>query len=169
MGRPGLQPLPGPVGPGRRIRGALQEALRLHAGVDDDFELARTHLCYGERLRRAGQRIQAREHLRTALELFNQLGARPWLDRAGQELKASGATVRRRESWQAEELTAQELQIALQVSEGKTNKEVAAALFLSPKTVEYHLTHVYRKLDVRSRAALIHVFATEPPTAVSAA
>jgi DNA-binding CsgD family transcriptional regulator len=77
--------------------------------------------------------------------------------------------VRRRESWQAEELTPQELQIALQVAEGKTNKEAGAALFLSPKTVEYHLTHVYRKLDLSSRAELIRAFAAEPPPAVSAA
>jgi DNA-binding CsgD family transcriptional regulator len=163
----------------RRCRGLIacddafesqfEEALRLHADVADDFELARTHLCYGERLRRAGKRIQARDQLRAALELFDRLGARPWSDRAGQELKATGETVRRRESWQAEELTPQELQIALQVAEGKTNKEAGAALFLSPKTVEYHLTHVYRKLDLSSRAELIRAFAAEPPPAVSAA
>jgi DNA-binding CsgD family transcriptional regulator len=147
----------------------FEEALALHAAVADDFELARTHLCYGERLRRVGKRIQARDQLRAALELFDRLGARPWSERAGQELKASGETVRRRESWEAEELTPQELQIALQVAEGKTNKEVGAALFLSPKTVEYHLTHVYRKLDLSSRAELIRAFATERPAAVSAA
>jgi DNA-binding CsgD family transcriptional regulator len=136
-------------------------ALAHHAHVEDAFQLARTRLAYGERLRRAGRRIEAREQLRAALELFERLGARPWSERTNGELRASGETTRRRRPYEVEELTPQELQIALQVAEGKTNKEVGAALFLSPKTVEYHLTHVYRKLEVHSRAELIRRFAAE--------
>ena len=145
----------------------FEKALELHRQVDDSFQMARTHLCYGERLRRAGKRIEARDQLRRALDLFDRLEARPWYERTQRELQASGETLRHREPWQTEELTPQELQIALQVVEGKTNKEVGAALFLSPKTVEYHLTHVYRKLDLHSRAELIRLFAGEGAMSVS--
>jgi DNA-binding CsgD family transcriptional regulator len=137
-------------------------ALRLHAAGQSPFALARTQLSYGERLRRAGRRIEAREQLRAALDSFDRIGARPWSERAGTELRATGETLRRREPHEAEELTPQELQIALQVAEGKTNKEVGAALFLSHKTVEFHLGRVYRKLDIHTRAELIRLYASEP-------
>jgi DNA-binding CsgD family transcriptional regulator len=146
----------------------FEQALTIHESAADAFQLARTHLCYGERLRRSGRRIQAREQLRQALELFDRLEARPWYERTRRELQASGEKLRRHEPWKTEELTPQELQIALQVADGKTNKEVGAALFLSPKTVEYHLTHVYRKLDLHSRAQLILLFASEGTMTVSA-
>lgn len=146
----------------------FEQALTLHEPGEDAFQLARTHLCYGERLRRSGKRVKAREQLRQALELFDRLKARPWYDRTQRELQASGERLRRRDPWKTEELTPQELQIALQVVDGKTNKEVGAALFLSPKTVEYHLTRVYRKLDLHSRAELILLFASEGTMAVSA-
>jgi DNA-binding CsgD family transcriptional regulator len=123
------------------------------------FSRARTQLLFGERLRRAGQRIRAREELRAALTTFERLGAEPWVARARAELRASGETLRRRRADVADELTPQELQIALQAAEGKTNKEIGAALFLSHKTVEFHLGRVYRKLNLTSRAGLVHRFA----------
>jgi DNA-binding CsgD family transcriptional regulator len=132
----------------------FSDALIRHEEAENPFEQARTHLCFGERLRRASQRKNARDHLRAALTVFEQLGAVPWEGRARSELRASGETLRRRDTSVAEQLTPQELQIALQVAEGKTNREVGAALFLSPKTIEFHLSRVYRKLGVRSRAEL---------------
>jgi DNA-binding CsgD family transcriptional regulator len=145
----------------------FRRSLNLHSQDDDVFGRARTQLCFGERLRRAGRRVGAREQLRAALEAFERLGARPWEERAHAELRATGEKLRRREAHEATELTPQELQIALQVAEGKSNKEVGAALFLSHKTVEFHLGRIYRKLDIHSRAELIRRFATEPALSVA--
>jgi DNA-binding CsgD family transcriptional regulator len=137
-------------------------ALELHdEGAGSAFERARTELLYGERLRRAKRRVEAREHLRSAVELFDGLGAAPWSEQARRELRASGESIPRRDPTAPEKLTPQELQIALQVAEGKSNRDVAAALFLSPKTVEFHLTHVYRKLNIHSRAELVRLFSSE--------
>ena len=137
-------------------------ALELHEqGAGSAFERARTELLYGERLRRAKRRVEAREHLRSAVELFDGLGAAPWSEQARRELRASGESIPRRDPTAPEKLTPQELQIALQVAEGKTNRDVAAALFLSPKTVEFHLTRVYRKLNIHSRAELVRLFSSE--------
>jgi DNA-binding CsgD family transcriptional regulator len=147
----------------------LASAVDLHAHAQSPFALARTRLCYGERLRRAGRRVDAREQLRAALETFDRVGATPWSERVGAELRASGETLRRRESHEAEALTPQELQIALQVAEGKSNKEVGAALFLSHKTIEFHLSRIYRKLDIHSRAELIRLYANEPALTSGAA
>ena len=142
-------------------------ALELHEqGAGSAFERARTELLYGERLRRAKRRVEAREHLRTAIELFDGLGAAPWSEHARRELRASGESIPRRDPTAPEKLTPQELQIALQVAEGKTNRDVAAALFLSPKTVEFHLTRVYRKLNLHSRAELVRLFSTERAAAL---
>jgi DNA-binding CsgD family transcriptional regulator len=132
----------------------FEEALSLHERSPRRLERARTELCYGERLRRAGRRVDSRARLRSALDTFDGLGAAPWSDRTRAELAATGETVRRRDPTVTERLSPQELQIALAVGEGQTNREVAASLFLSPKTIEYHLHNVYRKLDVRSRAQL---------------
>jgi len=143
-------------------------ALELHATGQSPFALARTRLCYGERLRRTGRRVEAREQLRAALETFDHVGAPPWSERVGAELRASGETLRRREAHEAEELTPQELQIALQVAEGKSNKEVGAALFLSHKTIEFHLSRIYRKLNIHSRAELIRLYASEPALSAGA-
>ena len=128
----------------------------------DAFGRARTQLCYGERLRRAGRRVDARDQLRAAHDGFERLGAQPWAERAAAELRATGERLGRREARTGEDLTPQELQVALQVAEGKTNKEAGAALFLSPKTIDFHLRRVYRKLDIRSRAELIKQFAESP-------
>jgi DNA-binding CsgD family transcriptional regulator len=137
-------------------------ALELHEqGAGSAFERARTELLYGERLRRAKRRVEAREHLRSAIELFDGLGAAPWSEQARRELRASGESIPRRDPTAPEKLTPQELQIALLVAEGRTNRDVAAALFLSPKTVEFHLTRVYRKLNIHSRAELVRLFSSE--------
>ena len=93
------------------------------------------------------------------------MGAVPWSERARAELDATGETIPRRDPTAPEKLTPQELQIALQVAAGKSNRETAEALFLSPKTVEFHLTRVYRKLDLNSRAQLIRLLIQEAPTA----
>lgn len=135
------------------------EALRLHAQTPDSFEAACTRLAYGARLRRARQRVRAREQLRQALEGFERLGAGPWFDLARNELSATGETAQRRSANTEDDLTHQELHIAQLLSAGKTTREAAAALFLSPKTIEYHLRHVYRKLGVGSRAELAQALA----------
>lgn len=134
---------------------AFVTALRLHDHDPSAFERARTELCYGERLRRCGQRRAAREQLRSALTTFDRVGAQPWADHARLELRASGEHIRRRDPSDTERLTPQELQIALLVAEGLTNRDAAARLFLSPKTVEFHLTRIYRKLDIHSRSELV--------------
>jgi class 3 adenylate cyclase len=131
-----------------------ETALRHHEATPDVFERARTHLYYGERLRRTRRRVDARRHLRAALTAFDQLGAAPWAERALTELHASGETARVRDDSHRRQLTPQELQVALTLAEGATTREAAARLYLSPKTVEYHLRHVYDKLEVRSREEL---------------
>ncbi|MGA8722386.1 MAG: LuxR C-terminal-related transcriptional regulator [Solirubrobacteraceae bacterium] len=118
------------------------------------FERGRTELLYGEWLRRQRRRVDARRHLRTALELFGPMGVVPWESRAQAELRASGETARKRSPTTRDELTAQELQISRLVASGMTNPEVAAQLFLSPRTVDYHLRKVFTKLEIASRADL---------------
>ena len=118
------------------------------------FEVARTYLCQGERLRRAGRRTDARRPLRRAIEGFDHLGALPWAKRARAELRATGATARRRNDSARDELTAHEVQVAVIVAGGASNREAAAALFLSTKTIEFHLARIYRKLGVHTRTEL---------------
>ena len=142
---------------------AFEAALALHEGLPMPFERARTLLCLGERLRRARQRADAREPLKEALETFERLGARGWAERTRTELRATGEQQARRAETAAEQLTPHELQIAVLVAQGMTNREAAAALFLSPKTIEYHLGQIYRKLDVRGRAQLARLMAMELP------
>ena len=126
-----------------------------HATAVPPFQRARTELLYGEWLRRARRRTDARGHLRTALETFRALGAVPWAERAEAELRATGETARRRDISAVEQLTPQELQIGGLVTRGLTNKEIAAQLFLSPRTVDYHLRKVFTKLGITSHAELI--------------
>jgi DNA-binding CsgD family transcriptional regulator len=132
----------------------FEDALQLHSRVDRPFERARTMLLYGEMLRRSRQPKHARDHLRSALELFDQLGAAPWAERARSELRASGETLRKRDPSLIDRLTPQELQIARAVSLGAPTKQVAAQLFLSPRTIEFHLRHIFTKLGITSRAQL---------------
>ena len=100
------------------------------------------------------RRVDAREHLRAALAAFEELGAVPWAERAAQELRASGETARRRDVSTATDLTAQERQVAALVRQGLSNRDVAAQLFVSPRTVDFHLRNVFAKLGVTSRAEL---------------
>lgn len=137
---------------------AFRSALEIHDQTTMPFEQARTELCYGERLRRAKQRSEARDHLYSALKTFEAIGADPWAERARNELRATGETIRRDRA-ATDDLTLQELQVALKVAEGATNREAAAALFISPKTVEAHLSRIYSKLGLRSRTELAHRFA----------
>jgi DNA-binding CsgD family transcriptional regulator len=116
--------------------------------------LARTHLVYGEWLRRENRRVDAREQLRTAYDMLNGFGAEAFAERARRELLATGESVRRRTIEAREVLTAQEAQIARLAGDGKTNSEIGAELFISPRTVEWHLHKVFTKLDVDSRNKL---------------
>jgi DNA-binding CsgD family transcriptional regulator len=119
------------------------------------FERARTRLLYGEWLRRERRRQDARTPLRAALEAFRALGAVPWAARAEAELRATGETTRRRDPSTLDQLTPQELQIARLVADGLTNRDVAAQLYLSPRTIDYHLRKVFSKLGLTSRNELI--------------
>ena len=137
-------------------------ALERHAQTLDRFEEARTRLAFGSRLRRVGRRIDARALLRGALEVFADLGAVVWRDQAAAELTATGEHVRVPGTNALADLTPQELQVSLLLADGRTTREAAAALFLSPKTVEYHLRKVYTKLGIGSRAELAAIVAGAP-------
>ena len=117
-------------------------------------ELARAHLIYGEWLRRQNRRVDARDQLRAAYEMLTTLGMDGFAGRAQRELLATGENVRKRTAEAASQLTVQEAQIAQLAGEGNTNPEIGARLFLSPRTVEYHLHKIFRKLGVSSRREL---------------
>ena len=130
------------------------EAIERLGGTRVRPELARAHLLYGEWLRRERRRLDARTHLRTAHELFTAIGARAFADRAARELLATGETARKRREETRSELTAQEAQVARLARDGLSNPEIGARLFISPRTVQYHLHKVFAKLEIRSRAEL---------------
>jgi DNA-binding CsgD family transcriptional regulator len=132
------------------------------------FERGRIELCFGERLRRSGHRVEARRHLRQALAVLDHLGARAWAEKARSELRASGETIRAYDPTARDELTPQELKVALVIAEGASNQEAAAALFLSPKTIEAHLGRAYRKLGIHSRSELIRHFTVGAEATVTA-
>ncbi|WP_344242196.1 helix-turn-helix transcriptional regulator [Actinocorallia libanotica] len=139
-----------------------EEADRLHREAIERLgrtrmrpDLARAHLLYGEWLRRERRRTEAREQLRTAFELFTGIGMRAFAARAERELLATGETVRKRSAETTGELTPQEEQVARLARTGLTNKEIAARLYVSPRTVEYHLGKVFTKLGVTSRHQLV--------------
>ena len=118
-----------------------------------------------EWLRRSRRRIDARVRLRSALDGFERLGVTPWADRARAELRASGETARRRDPSTRDQLTPQELHIAGLAAGGLTNPEIGAQLFLSPRTIDYHLRKVFAKLGISSRAELAGVDLGEPVAA----
>lgn len=130
-------------------------ALEHHENSSRGFDRARTQLAYGEFLRRARRRVDARAHLQTALEIFTDLGASRWEERAAQELRASGRTARRRNASTPVTLTPQEVQVATLIRQGMTNREAAAQLFLSPRTIDFHLRNVFAKLGISNRAELM--------------
>ena len=133
------------------------EAALAPDGFVSPFLMARTELLYGEWLRRQRQRREARGHLRRAADLFRQVGAPPWEERAESELRATGESARKRDPSTLDELTPQELQIAGLVASGMTNRQVAAQLYLSPRTIDYHLRKVFSKLGVASRTELVQM------------
>lgn len=139
------------------------ESLRLHALADAPLELARTELLLGERLRRERRRSEARGHLRAAAENFRRAGAAAWAERALGELRATGEPTRGAAPKEGVlgTLTPQELRITLAVGEGLTNREIAAQLFLSPRTVDYHLRKVFQKAGITSRAELMRLVLAE--------
>jgi DNA-binding CsgD family transcriptional regulator len=140
------------VAAGEEAAGHYASAIAEHARGGDPFECARTQLLYGEHLRRERQRGAARSVLIPAERTFDILGAAPWLARTRAELRAAGGHAE--EPVDASVLTAQERAVAAAAAEGMSNREVAEALFLSPRTVEYHLGNAYRKLGVHGRGAL---------------
>ncbi len=131
-------------------RDAIERLARTRIRV----ELARAHLNYGEWLRRQGRCVDAREQLRAAHGQLTAMGARAFAERARRELETSGESVRRRTAATRDRLTPQEAQIARLAAEGRTNPEIGAQLFISPRTVEYHLRKVFDKLGVSSRREL---------------
>ena len=137
------------------------EAIEL-ADALSPFERARTQLLYGEWLRRHRRRIDARRHLRAALATFEQHSAAPWADRARGELRASGESARKRNPSTRDQLTPQELNIAGLAADGLTNADIGAQLFLSPRTIDYHLRKVFAKLEIVSRADLASIELREP-------
>ena len=143
-------------------REAFDAAMEAHAAASDPFEAARTRLLYGGRLRRAGQRVAARVELRAARDAFDSMELTHWSTVTAEELAATGATVRRGPAAGDVSLTSQETRVALLAARGLSNREIGASLFLSPKTVERHLSSVFRKRGFRSRTELAASFARSP-------
>ncbi|MFB7472960.1 AAA family ATPase [Kitasatospora sp. NPDC056184] len=149
------------LGPDELAESAYRAALDLHEGTHRPFERARTALLYGEWLRRERRRTEARPHLRAALETFERLGAAPWAERARTELTATGTAAPTPAAAAAGVLTVltpQELQIARLAAQGLSNRDIAAQLFLSPRTVGHHLYKAYPKLGIASRTELVALF-----------
>jgi DNA-binding CsgD family transcriptional regulator len=139
------------------------EALRWHAkGGGRPFESARTHLVYGEWLRREKRRSAAAAQLTSAVTIFDKLGATSWAERARAELAALGqAAARAKAPGVLARLTPQEYQIVMLAARGLSNREIAARLFLSHRTVSYHLYKAYPKLDVCARSQLAALIADQ--------
>jgi DNA-binding CsgD family transcriptional regulator len=135
-------------------RGFYEASLVHHSQAGRVFDEACTRLAYGEHLRRAGHRVEARGHLNKALDAFRDLGAEPLVTRATRELRASGETARQRNPSTLVQLTPTELNIAQLVSQGMSNKDVAAQCFISPRTVAFHLRNVFTKTGITSRGEI---------------
>jgi DNA-binding CsgD family transcriptional regulator len=139
------------LGEGETAEHSYQDAIQRLSRTRMRGELARAHLLYGEWLRREHRRLDARNQLRIACEMFEEMGAEAFLQRATRELGATGETLRKRKIETTGELTAQEAQITALVREGLSNPEIGARLFISPRTVEWHLGNIFSKLNVTSR------------------
>jgi DNA-binding CsgD family transcriptional regulator len=145
------------------LAGALfEEALTAPAAQQWPFDLARVQLLYGERLRRARETTRSRHHLQAALAVFDCLGASAWAERAAAELAATAPTRQRPEPGNADDLTAQERQVAELAAAGLSNKQIAARLYMSHRTVGSHLYRVFPKLGISSRAALRDALSRPP-------
>jgi DNA-binding CsgD family transcriptional regulator len=142
------------LGEGERAERLYREAIERLARTRLRPELARAHLLYGEWLRRENRRVDARVQLHAAHDEFASIGMEAFADRARAELQATGEKVRKRTIETRDDLTAQEQQIAALARQGLSNPEIAARLFLSPRTVEWHLHNVFNKLGIRSRGEL---------------
>jgi DNA-binding CsgD family transcriptional regulator len=142
------------VAEGAAAEALYREAIARLARTRGAETLARAHLVYGEWLRREGRRVDAREQLRTAHAMLSDIGMEAFAERARRELQATGETVRKRSVETLDDLTPQEAQIAHLAAEGETNAEIGGQLFLSPRTVEWHLRKVFGKLGIRSRREL---------------
>ena len=149
------------VSDGQAANDLYEEAIQRLARCRAAAHLARAHLLYGEWLRRERRRLEAREHLRTAHEMLATMGARAFADRAERELIASGEHARKRTVETTEDLTPQERQVALLARDGHSNPEIGARLFISPRTVEYHLHKVFSKTGINSRSQLDRVLPEE--------
>jgi ATP/maltotriose-dependent transcriptional regulator MalT len=150
----------GLLAPAEAVDGHFRRALELHGRVRAPLEAARTRLAWGERLLVEGRREDARDPLREAVAAFDRLGARLWADVARRQLRGAGALVARATDADcAEDLTPHELRVCRLAAQGMTNREVAAALFVSSKTVEHHLRNAFRKLGIRRRTELARVMA----------
>jgi DNA-binding NarL/FixJ family response regulator len=147
----------------------MTEALRLHSIGDMPFEHARTELMIGQHLRRHNQPGKARSPLSAALAIFERLGAPDWANRTRSELQATGVRLPQPAAAELATLTPQELQVALAVAGGHSNREVAGLLFLSTKTVEFHLRNVFNKLGISRRTQLATMVALQASLPVSAA
>jgi DNA-binding CsgD family transcriptional regulator/tetratricopeptide (TPR) repeat protein len=153
---------------GRHYRESIDRLARTRVRA----ELARTHLLYGEWLRRNNRRVDAREQLRTAYQMLDPMGARGFAERARRELLATGETVRKRApqaegtraSGTSNDLTTQEAQVARLACAGLSNPEISTRLFISPRTVQYHLRKVFSKLGISSRGQLHRVLPGDPDT-----
>jgi DNA-binding CsgD family transcriptional regulator len=150
---------------GEAADGLYRESIDRLSRTGVRVELARGHLLYGEWLRRENRRSDAREHLRTAYEMLDAMGMEAFAERARRELAATGETARKRSVETRDELTAQEAQIARLARDGLSNPEIGTRLYISRRTVEYHLHKVFRKFDISSRNQLHEALSRDPSTA----
>ena len=145
------------VSEGDEAEGFYRESIARLGRTRIRAELARAHLLYGEWLRRERRRGDAREQLRVAHQMLEAMGLEAFAERARRELAATGETVRKRTVETRGELTAQEAQVAKLARDGLTNPEIGSRLFISARTVQYHLSKVFTKLDITSRSQLDRV------------
>jgi DNA-binding CsgD family transcriptional regulator/tetratricopeptide (TPR) repeat protein len=147
---------------GQVAEALYREAIERLARTRIVIHLARAHLVYGEWLRREPRRSDARDHLRTAHDMFVAMGADGFAERAARELNATGETARKRTAETSIRLTAQEAQVARLARDGLSNFEIGTRLYISPRTVQYHLSKVFTKLDITTRVQLARVLPGDP-------